>query len=198
MNEQTLYSKRSNLILGFHGCDKSILEDVINGGKLTTSMNDYDWLGNGVYFWENNSARALQWAQDRKKKEPAVLGVIIDLGYCMDLIDSEFLKELRVAYDTLKDMMELASKNMPKNEGSTPDKLLRKLDCAVIETACKINNDAGLPSYDSVRGVFWEGHELYPEAFFKEKNHIQICVRNPNCIKGYFLPRDIDSGYTMP
>jgi len=32
----------------------------------------------------------------------------------------------------------------------------------------------------------WEN----PGAGFKEKNHIQICVRNRNCIKGYFLPRE--------
>jgi hypothetical protein len=25
-----------------------------------------------------------------------------------------------------------------------------------------------------------EGEELYPSAGFKEKNHVQICIRNPN------------------
>jgi len=42
---------------------------------------------------------------------------------------------------------------------------------------------------------FWEGNELYPNAGFRKKNHIQICIRNPNCIKGYFLPRKINSGF---
>jgi len=49
-----------------------------------------------------------------------------------------------------------------------------------------------------VKGVFWEGHSLYPNAGFAEKNHIQICVCNPNCIKGYFLPRGIDMAYPNP
>lgn len=53
-------------------------------------------------------------------------------------------------------------------------------------------------AYDSVRGVFWEGKPLYPNAGFAEKNHIQICVCNPNCIKGYFLPRGIDKAYPNP
>ena len=35
-------------------------------------------------------------------------------------------------------------------------------------------------------------------AGFAEKNHIQICVCNPNCIKGYFLPREIDMKYPNP
>ena len=53
-----------------------------------------------------------------------------------------------------------------------------------------------------MRGVFWEGEDLYENAGFKEKNHIQICVRNSNCIKGFFIPREADdgleSGYSRP
>ena len=49
--------------------------------------------------------------------------------------------------------------------------------------------------FDSVRGVFWEGKELYKNAGFREKDHIQICIRNPNCIKGYFLPRELDNAF---
>ena len=86
-----LYSKRPNLILGFHGCDESIAEKVINGGCLKESTNDYDWLGSGIYFWENNEERAWQWAKELSKrsnssiKTPAVIGAVIDLGYCFDL-----------------------------------------------------------------------------------------------------------------
>jgi len=36
---------------------------------------------------------------------------------------------------------------------------------------------------------FHEGTELYPNTTFKTKNHIQIAVRDKNCIKGYFAPR---------
>ncbi|NDV83763.1 hypothetical protein [Bacteroides sp. 51] len=201
MSKQTLYSKRPNLILGFHGCEETTAKRIVCAEDyLKPSINDYDWLGNGMYFWENNYERALEWAKRSSKIEkPAVLGAVIDLGFCMDLMDSEFLKELKKAYDTLKKTMELAGQPMPTNEGRTPDKLLRKLDCAVIQTVHAMNELSGENvSYDSVRGVFWEGSELYPNAFFKEKNHIQICVRNPNCIKGYFLPRVIDKNFIVP
>ena len=69
---------------------------------------------------------------------------------------------------------------------------------SVIETLHVLNKMAGLPPYDSVRGVFWEGNELYPSAGFQEKNHIQIAIINPNCIKGFFLPRSLDSRYPNP
>ena len=59
---QTLYSTRPNLLLGFHGCDKQLAEDVVSGKTpLKASTNDYDWLGWGIYFWENNLERAKEW-----------------------------------------------------------------------------------------------------------------------------------------
>lgn len=44
------------------------------------------------------------------------------------------------------------------------------------------------PSYDTVRGLFWEGDEIYLNAGVREGNHIQICVRHPDSILGYFRP----------
>ena len=175
----------------FKWCGRCKMEYNINNFYKDNKKKD------GYCYWckqcSNEAARKAS-----KIKNPAVLGAVIDLGYCMDLMDSEFLKELKDGYTLLKKTIELTKNEMPKNEGSTPDKLLRKLDCAVIESAHAINVSAGAVSYDSVRGVFWEGDELYEEAFFKEKNHIQICVRNPNCIKGYFIPREIDLQYLNP
>ena len=203
MSKQTLYSKRSNLVLGFHGCDQSVVDKVQKGNELLIeSTNDYDWLGHGVYFWENNKERAFEFAETNSKrrdstiKKPAVIGAVIDLGYCMDLIDSEFLNELKDAYDTLKAAFELIGEILPENKGDSPDKLLRKLDCAVIEAAHEINKDT--IQFDSVRGVFWEGDPIYPGATFSKKNHIQICIRNPNCIKGFFLPKEIVGSYNNP
>lgn len=45
---------------------------------------------------------------------------------------------------------------------------------------------------------FWEGAPTYPTSGFREKNHIQISVLNPNCIKGYFIPRIQDNKMAMP
>lgn len=204
---ESLYSRRSNLVVGFHGCDKSVVEAVIAGKtELLASTNDYDWLGSGIYFWENNEERAWQWARQLAKRknshveEPAVVGAIIDLGYCFDLTDSTYLQELKVAYNTLSKAYEESGIELPQNTtiGKSSDLLIRKLDCAVVQTALALNADANKHPYDSVKGVFWEGQELYPNAGFREKNHIQICICNPNCIKGYFLPRDINSDYPNP
>lgn len=50
---------------------------------------------------------------------------------------------------------------------------------------------------DSIRGAFIEGKRIYPNSGFYEKTHIQICVRNPNCIKGYFAPKREHADYKL-
>ena len=202
-----LYANRPNLTIGFHGCDQSVVDKVIAGKEnLLASTNDYDWLGSGIYFWENNEERALEWAVELSKrpgssvKQPAVIGAIIDLGYCFDLTDTAYLKELKKSYDFALEFSRISGIPMPVNKtlGNSTDMLLRKLDCYVIQTTHRINREANKRAYDSVRGVFWEGKPLYPNAGFAEKNHIQICICNPNCIKGYFLPRNVDEKFVNP
>ncbi len=168
------------------------------------SKNDYDWLGHGSYFWQNDPERALDFAKEsmtRKTsniKKPAVVGAIIDLGYCLDLIDSNCLNELKRSYEALILLNKLSGKKGELKPLPVNTKLFRKLDCAVIETLYSINKIIGAPEYNSVRGVFWEGDRLYPGAGFADKNHIQICIRNNNCIKGYFLPKKIDNRFPNP
>jgi hypothetical protein len=200
-----MYSSRSGLVLGFHGCDEKIAEDILSGKRqLNPSNNSYDWLGHGMYFWENSPSRANEYANllaKQKRKQgasiikPSVIGAVIDLGYCLDLLDYENLSLLKASHEILVDTIRKSGFSLPQNKsakGSGKDLLLRDLDCAVIQTLHRVRESQGLPKFDSVRGVFWEGNELYPDAGFREKDHIQICIVNPNCIKGYFLPRKIN------
>lgn len=198
----SVYSSLPNLIIGFHGCDKSVFEKVLYKHEpFKGSFNDYDWLGNGMYFWENNLERAWEWANSGltsptvQIKEPAVIGAVIDLGYCLNLLDSSSIKLLEYQYEIFKSKMEIADKPIPvnKNIKDNNNLVLRYLDCAVIEDLHQERKNNDLKPFDSVRGVFFEGNEIYPTSGFKEQSHIQICVRNPNCIKGFFAPKDIDT-----
>lgn len=198
-----MYSKRSGLILGFHGCDKEVRDKIVcvKGEILKPSENVWDWLGHGVYFWENNHERALQFAQELKDNppkgkenlinEPAVLGVVIDLGYCLDLLDSKFIEVLKIGYSFLCNSHKDFGTELPVNVVNQDGELLRRnLDCAVIQSVHQMNAKLKKTAYDSVRGVFFEGGDIYENAGFKEKNHIQIAIRNQNCIKGFFIPRE--------
>ncbi len=196
-----MYSRRPTFVAGFHGCDLSIRDKVVMDQLiLKMSEKDYDWLGHGIYFWENNEERASLFAQEQvirnKIDTPAVLGAFIDLGNCLDLLDSKYLHLLKdVGYNELIKYTERLELPMLRNRstGTSEDMLLRKLDCAVIESLHGYYEEKGLQPFDSVRGVFWEGGDLYPGAGMKEKNHIQICIRNIDCIKGFFIPRKLSA-----
>jgi len=162
---------------------------------LKASRNKHDWLGAGFYFWESNYERAIDFACNppgrRMFKSPAVLGAIIELHFCLDLLNTTDLRLVKQSYHTLALSSETLGQELPVNRPvrDNKDLLLRELDCAVIERLHDKRMENGLKPFDSVRGVFVEGEALYPGAGFNDKNHIQICIRNPNCIKGFFIPR---------
>lgn len=200
-----MYSSRSNLLIGFHGCDDAVALQLLNKPKIVKiSEKPFDWLGHGFYVWENNYARALEWAKDKQKldkiKKASVIGVVFTLDHCLDLIDSEFIKILTEYYELMKVDFFSLGKELPKNkdvkEDEHKDMLIRELDCAVIEylhqkikEAIEGGLDPNIKEFDSARGVFLEGGSAFPGAGVQKKSHIQICIRNMACIKG--LPAGI-------
>lgn len=196
-----MYSKLPNLVLGFHGCHKDIFDSVIRMGQhLKRSENDYDWLGNGIYFWENSYERAYDWAKARYGEDSRVVGAVIDLGFCLNLTDYKSSEVLQNWYALLEAYHSLTGTKIPENRNgrSKTDLLLRNLDCAVIQQIHAYNEQMGYEMYDSIRGVFIEGGEVYPGSGFSEKTHTQLCIVNPNCIKGYFAPMQAIIDYHIP
>jgi hypothetical protein len=156
------------------------------------SINSYDWLGSGIYFWENSYSRALDWAVSHHKDDAAVIGAVIDLGVCLNLTDYQYAEFVRDGYQALKELMKYKKLPMPQNKKVTnqDDWLIRDLDCAVINQIHIVNEQLNRKPFDSVRGIFTEGKPIYPGAGFRGKTHVQLCIRNIACIKGYFAPRD--------
>ena len=188
----------SSFILGYHGCQKAVGERLIAGEPFTPSNNDYDWLSPGIYFWESNPVRALEWADVlyRRKHgcpcpEPFVVGAAIDLGFCLDLLTSNGIAAAKAAHASFENNLALLGSPRPENTGGD-DLLLRRLDCAVLRHLHRIQEASNKPPFDTVRGVFIEGSPIYPNAGFRERTHIQICVRNPAAIRGIFLVPAID------
>jgi len=194
------YKTQPAWVLGFHGCDRQIGMDALtNRNPLKASNNHHDWLGNGIYFWEGSPRRALEWAQAEHRRKPAkvpvpfVVGAIIDLGMCLNLTDRQACEEITAAFEPCRKLYEAQGVPLPENKGPR-DKLFRYRDRAVIEFMHNMRAQAELPDYHTVRSPFLEGALLYDGAGFHDQTHIQIAVRDPACIKGYFMPLDdIDS-----
>ena len=170
----------------------------MRGERFISSTNDYDWLGHGIYFWESNPQRGLDFARERagrrrghaKVTDPAVVGAVIDLGLCLDLTTTAGIDRVKLAFSALVNIVGRAEPPRPLPENSK-DGLRRNLDCAVVNTLHDILRASGEPPFDTVKGIFIEGGSAYPGSGFHEKTHIQICVRDPRSIKGVFrVPQD--------
>ena len=110
-----MYSKLPNLVLGFHGCSSSTYDSVILSGEdLKPSDNNYDWLGNGIYFWENSYERAYDWAKSKYGEDARVIGAILDLGYCLNLTDYSSTEVLEFGYSLVTTEKRLIRRDRPK------------------------------------------------------------------------------------
>jgi hypothetical protein len=192
--------KMGAFVLAYHGCDREVGEALLAGkSEFRPSQNAHDWLGHGVYFWENNPRRAIEWAQfmanhslfKDRVKNPYAVGAVIDLGNCLDLTESLSLALVKTAYDGLSRIFKSADNGLPKNipvSSHDEDLLKRYLDCAVINHVHETTEEP----FTTVRAAFHEGGELYPGAAIKAKTHIQLCVRNMTNIRGIFRIPDIE------
>jgi hypothetical protein len=131
-----LHNLSATFVLGYHGCDQRVALALLDGtAQFNTSQNEWDWLGSGIYFWEANPLRGLEFAQEQKGRgklsEPFVVGAVLDLGYCLDLTSSTGVAAVKAAYNSFVEVTKKAGKPIPRNRGGL-DQLLRELDCAVI------------------------------------------------------------------
>src|SRR5215510_4046312 len=128
--------RHDRVVLAYHGCDAAVAERLLDGEPFRPSENDYDWLGAGVYFWEYGPDRALQFAREQQRRgrvaEPAVVGAVVQLGNCFDLMDTAHTRELARAYRQYRSIVARDGTALPRNAGTTPDKKLRRLDCSIL------------------------------------------------------------------
>jgi hypothetical protein len=182
----------ARIVVGYHGCTERFAGELLLGKKTISdwrpSANDWDWLGHGIYFWEHAPERALRWARERfgsRRQVPAVIGAYLQLGRCFDLLNEAITSLLGATHERLVQTFTQEGLSLPLNRG--PRGKRRELDCLVINTCIDELRPRGT-EYDTVRGAFLEGEPVYPGAGFSRESHIQVAVRNPDCILGVFRP----------
>jgi hypothetical protein len=162
------------VMLGFHGTSADVGRQIINEQRMIPSTHEYEWLGHGVYFWEDDPVRAWKWAQDRfPGKDLTVVKARILRGTCLITANSAHGVLIKKAEAFLVDREAQEGRLLPLNRGSRSDR-----DCAVLNFLYE-NLDTQI---DTVRAPFHEGRARYDSSRFQEKDHVQVCVRNPKCI----------------
>ena len=185
-------------VMAYHGCDEAtVTQALLRGEALKASAHDYDWLGQGIYFWEHGPQRALEWAKWRSQmfgniRKPAVLGAYINLGNCFDLLDTRYTRWLTTMFPVYTEACDAGGIPIPTNRpargGPDEDLLLRYLDCAVLNWGLEFLQKTQGQHFHTVRCVFSEGEPVYAGSKIMARSHIQIAVRDASAIVGFFKP----------
>jgi hypothetical protein len=164
------------VIRGHHGTSATQAAAIVRDGFLL-SDNDYDCLGNGVYFFEDGLTQARAWATRAHPDEPAVVQADIRLEDCMDLKDSlGWVALLAEAHEEVLRVSREQGLPVPRQTSGT-----HRLDRAVIELMVSILEREGI-RIRVVRGVFAEGAPAFPGSFLSEGSHVQVAVRDADLI----------------
>jgi hypothetical protein len=172
-------------VVGFHGCTRHSAEAILADRTFRPSSKAYDWLGEGVYFWEYAPYRALEWAERRcavRGDEPVVIRATISLGRCLNLLDREHIAPVRRVYDAFQTVL---GDKLPRNT----ERGAHYLDRLVIDAYCRAIGEHTTLPIQTVRGSFAEGEPIFPGSKVLSRAHAQIAVRDVGCIRSMSLVR---------
>lgn len=80
-------ARRNQFVYGHHGTKKELAEAILATG-FEQSERESDWLGFGVYFWEDSPARARLWGEQKFPDHPlCILDAKIALERCLNLAE---------------------------------------------------------------------------------------------------------------
>ena len=172
------------LVYGYHGTSRHKALEIIDRG-FNLSTNDYDWLGTGVYFFQDAPVRALAWASERYPDSPVVIKSELALENCIDLLDINWNPIIQEAYTIFVSEYQKANKSLPLQNPQRSK--AHRLDCAFFNYIVEKILEPQGETIGSIRAVFNEGDRIYPSSAIFDRSHIQILIRDLSLIKKSYL-----------
>jgi hypothetical protein len=175
------------IVLGYHGTHRAAAQAIMSGSPFRLSRNHYDWLGDGVYFWEYGPVRALDWARQEFGEEAVVLRARIQLKDCLDLTDLKGTYGLKRAYQSFVKQTARVGMNLPRQKGANHalDRYLINLLADWIAHPVRV-----------IRAPFVEGERLWDDSEQWDKSHVQLAVRNHALISRVIMVEEVeDEGF---
>lgn len=151
---------------GYHGHTQPVINEIVRSGKFNPSDRDWEYLGTGVYFFEDDILQAVRWCKyARKYDQWSVIRAKIKTDKLLDLLDT-------ANFNSFKEFATLLRRKYKKIDGS------KKITSKLI-----FNFLYELEEYDAVRHVFVVGDNPKPiQPTEVTRMQVQLCVRNQDCI----------------
>ena len=157
------------------GALEDVLTTVEKGSGIRWSAEMHDWLGHGIYFWEDISWaewwHAERWHTSKGVEPGAILAASIDTDLLLDLSSRSdadfFLQEASCALEAIQSW-----RNPPENDNKNQ---LFYLDCAVVNSIHRSLADSGK---HGLRMPFYLGPSLTEDGNFFAGQHLRVCLWN--------------------
>lgn len=167
------------LVNGFHGTSVIAAEAiVIRREPFRASRNEYDWLGDGAYFFQDAPQRAREWGAKIFGGDAAVVGarLRLDPEQMIDLLDIRWAQALADAYDAFLAEIKRSNLALPRQSAGA-----HRLDRAVLNYVVGVLAQHGVIVH-AVRAAFAEGAPVFPNSAIFDRAHVQVAVRNPDTV----------------
>ncbi|MCK9526103.1 MAG: hypothetical protein M0R49_09285 [Limnochordia bacterium] len=153
---------------GYHGTTRANADEILRSGRFRFSTEEQEWLGRGIYFFENDPRQARNWCMKaRKYPEWAVLRSKIEANVVIDLVDTETFERFRSIANRMK-------MRYTKLRDGRPRHLINSVVLNAMYEA---------EPYDLVRGIFEVPSTYTVDRTNIKQYQIQLCVRNLQCVK---------------
>jgi hypothetical protein len=190
------------MFIGYHGTTLAaavrILMRVDTNEYWLRSRNEYDWLGDGIYFFQDAPLRALLYAEKKASsqagEEPAIIAARFKLETCLDLLDVGATNYLRKIHEASSEadqpplpsqrrisILHKPRENIVVGRGrSTRITLARRhlLDRVIVNRTVMAVQQKFRRKVDAVRCAFVDGRPPYPTSWLYDLAHVQVCVRS--------------------
>lgn len=157
--------------IGYHGTTAESAKSILADNHFNPSTKMDEWLGDGVYFFENDYLQAYDFiTRARKKEDVKVLKAEIESDNVLDLT----LKEVQVLINEFR--LSIIERLKDEFQGQNKNKLQNGV---IINKLC----DTSEEKIDVVRGVFFTPpvQRTIPNTNIPCVQ-TQLCVRNQGCI----------------
>jgi hypothetical protein len=184
----TLLEIQPIIVTGYHGTSEKAALQILEG-DFKVSENSWEWLGHGIYFWQDAPYRALEWATEwlGRKGYKGPMGVIaakIDLRNFIDLLD---LKAMALLGSLAGDFLAQLEQDGRSLRNNPP---LNRLDCGLFNFATNVlgSQEIEVAGY---RAACVEGERITPDSPIFDKSHVQIAVIDKTAILEKWMVRTL-------
>lgn len=176
-------------VVGFHGTTVPAAIKILESG-FKMGERDWDWLGAGIYFWQDAPHRAIEWAQLRatgkiggkavQDSSVAIVEADLALEGCLDLLDNDWNEVIRSSTGEFLKQLTPTQRNDFKN---MQPRGCNRLDCAFFNYFVASWQDSRPDEpIRSVRAAVAEGNPILTDSPIRYESHVQIAIRDLSLI----------------